>query len=127
MLRIAFITLSPLLGLPYERALSLCAVLSDQDKYVNQELRVNARVFQGEHGAYLLPSENCDKHPMSGVRLNLIDPTILPATAWRRGYSGPYIIEGRLYVSTRHLPLTKTDKPHLEFDATRILQEPKSK
>lgn len=101
------------------RPLSVCNVLSNQRDYVNESLTVRAYIQHGVHGSYLVSAETCDGQ-LDYIHLNSVRPGEWPPAAAQRGDSGPYIIEGYLFLSTRHIPHTKQDGPHLEFDVLRI-------
>jgi hypothetical protein len=125
-----FLCSFPFLSLCFVRPLSLCAVLNNQG-YINQSLTIRAYIQHGIHGSYLITTETCDGktaipgiiQPNGVVHVNSVEPGEWPDAAAKRGLSGPYIVEGYLFLSTGHLPHTKKDAMHLEFDATRIRSE----
>ena len=107
--------------------ISLCALVSNQEAYINRTLTIRARIFHGVRGSWLVPSEACEQQQAASVRLGSVSPGEWPPEAGRRGYSGPFILEGRLYISNRHIPQTKKDSPPLELDAVRIRVAPDSR
>ncbi len=128
--KLLFFCSFPFLSLYFVRPLSLCAVLNNQG-YINQSLTIRANILHGTHGSYLISTETCDgKTAIPGIiqpngvaHLNSVKPGEWPDAAVKRGRSGPYIVEGYFFLSTGHLPHTKQDAMHLEFDATRIRSE----
>ena len=99
--------------------LSVCTVLSNVRDYVNTSLTVRAYIQHGVHGSYLVSAEKCDGQ-LDYIHLHSVTPREWPPAAAQRGYTGPYIMEGYLFLSTRHIPHTKQDGPYLEFDVLRI-------
>jgi len=102
--------------------MSLCAILSHREDYLNRDIEVHGVVVLMQHGGFLQSTSPCEQAIDSAVILEGIDWRAYFAAGGKKGFGVVATLSGRLLMSDRHISHAPPG-PHLAFSGKNVRYE----